>query len=50
MKCPFCESQDIRSYIDRDNALHWYLCCNCGYQGYDLTLLHDAYAITIMPA
>jgi len=44
MKCPYCESQDIRSYIDRDCDLSWYLCGNCGYQGYDLRLFHDAWS------
>ena len=44
MKCPYCECQDIRSYIDRDYDLSWYLCWDCGYQGYDLRLFHDAWA------
>ena len=41
MKCPYCESQDIRVYIDRENDLQWYLCWNCKYQGYDLNLFRD---------
>ena len=44
MQCPFCGSQDIRNYMDRENDLSWYLCWDCSYQGYDLTLFHYRYA------
>jgi Zn ribbon nucleic-acid-binding protein len=43
MRCPFCGSQDIRNYIDRENNLSWFLCLNCRYQGYDAALLHATY-------
>jgi Zn ribbon nucleic-acid-binding protein len=41
MRCPFCHSQDIRSYTDRENNLDWYLCRECRYQGYDARLFSE---------
>jgi Zn ribbon nucleic-acid-binding protein len=45
MRCPFCYSQDIRSYTDRENNLDWYLCWECRYQGYDARLFNELISI-----